>query len=154
MTREQDRQVFHQAQALFWMLCATDGHAKNFSFFIRPGGALSAHAAVRRAVGVSGAGRRPVEDLAAQGQAGHGGAEQERSLEGVGHPAQALAGLGTRHGVVTADGRPAQEVVDDLVARTPEALAQVRAQLPHGFPADVADSILEGVEGAAARLAA
>ena len=38
MTREQDRQVFHQAQALFWMLCATDGHAKNFSFFIRPGG--------------------------------------------------------------------------------------------------------------------
>ncbi len=35
-----------------------------------------------------------------------------------------------------------------------EALAQVRAQLPHGFPADVADSILEGVEGAAARLAA
>jgi serine/threonine-protein kinase HipA len=62
--------------------------------------------------------------------------------------------LGTRHGVVTADGRPAQAVVDDLVARTPEALALVRAQLPHGFPSDVADSILEGVQGAAARLAA
>lgn len=62
--------------------------------------------------------------------------------------------LGTRHGVVTADGRPAHAVVDDLVAQTPEALAQVGAQLPHGFPADVADSILEGVRGAAARLAA
>lgn len=62
--------------------------------------------------------------------------------------------LGTRHGVVTADGRPAQAVVDDLVARTPEALPQVRAQLPRGFPAEVADSILEGVQGAATRLAA
>jgi serine/threonine-protein kinase HipA len=45
-------------------------------------------------------------------------------------------------------------VIDDLVARTPEALAQVRAQLPPGFPAEVADRILSGVEGAAARLAA
>jgi serine/threonine-protein kinase HipA len=62
--------------------------------------------------------------------------------------------LGTRHGVVTADGRPAQAVVDDLVARTPEALAVVRARLPHGFPAEVADSILGGVQDAAARLAA
>lgn len=63
-------------------------------------------------------------------------------------------GLGTRHGGVTADGRPARAVVDDPVAQTPEALAQVGAQLPKGFPADVADSILEGVQGAAARLAA
>ncbi len=38
MTREHDRRVFFQAQVLFWMLCATDGHAKNFSLFIRPGG--------------------------------------------------------------------------------------------------------------------
>lgn len=29
---------FFQAQLLFWMLCATDGHAKNFSLFLRPGG--------------------------------------------------------------------------------------------------------------------
>jgi len=62
--------------------------------------------------------------------------------------------LGMRHGVVAADGRPAQAVVDDLVARTPEALAVVRARLPHGFPAEVADSILGGVQVAAARLAA
>lgn len=92
MTREDDRRAFFQAQVLFWMLCATDGHAKNFSLFIRPGGALSAHAAVRRALGVSGAGRRTFEDLAERGQAGHGGAGQERSLEDEGHPAQALAG--------------------------------------------------------------
>ena len=62
--------------------------------------------------------------------------------------------LGTRHGIITPDGRPAQAVIDDLLARTPEALAQVRAQLPPGFPAEVADSILAGVQSAAARLAA
>ena len=38
MSREHDRRVFFQAQVLFWMLCATDGHAKNFSLFIRPRG--------------------------------------------------------------------------------------------------------------------
>jgi serine/threonine-protein kinase HipA len=62
--------------------------------------------------------------------------------------------LGTRHGVVSAEGQPAQAVIDDLVARTPEVLAQVRALLPPGFPAEVADSIFTGVEEAATRLAA
>ncbi len=38
ITREQDRRDFFKAQLLFWMLCATDGHGKNFSLFLRPGG--------------------------------------------------------------------------------------------------------------------
>ena len=38
MTREQDRRNFFKTQLLFWMLCATDGHVKNFSLFLRPGG--------------------------------------------------------------------------------------------------------------------
>eukprot|EP00952_Eustigmatos_sp_NYUAD-ZCMA_P002991 13029-Eustigmatos_ZCMA.PRE.1 len=32
--RDQDKRIFFQAQVLFWMLCATDGHAKNFSLAI------------------------------------------------------------------------------------------------------------------------
>lgn len=35
MTRKQDRRNFFKAQLLFGMLCATDGHAKNFSLLIR-----------------------------------------------------------------------------------------------------------------------
>jgi serine/threonine-protein kinase HipA len=38
LAREQDRRDFFKAQLLFWMLCATDGHAKNFSLALRPGG--------------------------------------------------------------------------------------------------------------------
>lgn len=38
ITPEEDKRTFFTAQVLFWMLCAPDGHAKNFSLFIRPGG--------------------------------------------------------------------------------------------------------------------
>ena len=33
-----DRALFFKSQILFWMVGATDGHAKNFSLFLRPGG--------------------------------------------------------------------------------------------------------------------
>src|SRR5690606_33334676 len=49
----EDRRRFMGAQFIFWLLCAIDGHAKNFSVFLEPGGTfrltplydvLSAHA--------------------------------------------------------------------------------------------------------------
>lgn len=33
-----DRADFFKAQIIFWLIGATDGHAKNFSIFLRPGG--------------------------------------------------------------------------------------------------------------------
>ena len=35
---EADRRLLIKAQLTFWLLAATDGHAKNFSLFLRPGG--------------------------------------------------------------------------------------------------------------------
>ena len=35
---QRDRQAFLKAQIVFWLLGATDGHAKNFSIFLTPGG--------------------------------------------------------------------------------------------------------------------
>ena len=37
-TPAQDQTVFIKAQLLFWLIGATDGHAKNFSVFLAPGG--------------------------------------------------------------------------------------------------------------------
>ena len=37
-TPTQDRADFFRAQIIFWLIGATDGHAKNFSIFLRPGG--------------------------------------------------------------------------------------------------------------------
>ena len=36
-----DQRVFLKAQILFWLIGATDGHAKNFSIFLWPGGGYS-----------------------------------------------------------------------------------------------------------------
>jgi serine/threonine-protein kinase HipA len=35
---DRDQLIFLQAQIVFWLLAAIDGHAKNFSVFLRPGG--------------------------------------------------------------------------------------------------------------------
>jgi serine/threonine-protein kinase HipA len=35
---EEDRLAFLKAQVVFWLIGATDGHAKNFSLFLTPGG--------------------------------------------------------------------------------------------------------------------
>ncbi len=39
-TPEQDRYMFMKSQVLFWLLAATDGHAKNFSVFTEPEGSF------------------------------------------------------------------------------------------------------------------
>lgn len=35
---EADQRTFFKAQIIYWLIGATDGHAKNFSVFLRPGG--------------------------------------------------------------------------------------------------------------------
>ena len=153
LARELDRRVFFQAQLLFWMLCATDGHAKNFSLFIRPGGRyqLTPLYDVLSAYPVLGEGPAKISAHKAKLAMALRAKNAHWKILDI-HRRHWLE-LGIRHGVVTADGQPAQAVLDDLVARTPEVLAQVRAQLPPGFPHQVADSILAGVKGAAERLA-
>lgn len=37
-TPQEDQKTFLKAQILFWLIGATDGHAKNFSLFLSPGG--------------------------------------------------------------------------------------------------------------------
>lgn len=61
--------------------------------------------------------------------------------------------VGAEHGVVTLDGRGAEFVVDDLIARTPGVVRTVRGKLPDGFPQALADNILEGLQAAADKLA-
>lgn len=40
-TPADDQKLFLKAQILFWLIGATDGHAKNFSVFLRPGSSFS-----------------------------------------------------------------------------------------------------------------
>jgi len=43
-------------------------------------------------------------------------------------------------------------IIQDVIARTPVTIQQVRAVVPVGFPAEIADSILDGISARAEQL--
>jgi len=153
MTREQDRREFFTAQLLFWMLCATDGHAKNFSLFLRPGGRyqLTPLYDVLSAYPVLGEGPAKMSAhkvkmaMAVRSKNAHWKMRETLRRHWV--------ALGARHGILTEDGRQVELLIADVVARTPGVIGAVRAALPERFPEHVADSIFEGLQGAADHLA-
>jgi serine/threonine-protein kinase HipA len=154
MTREQDRRTFFQAQVLFWMLCATDGHAKNFSLSVRPGGRyqLTPLYDVLSAYPVLGNGPSKISPFKAKMAMSVRSKSTHWKVQDI--LRRHWLAVGARHGVVTSDGGAASLLLDDLIARTPSVVAAVRSQLPQGFPMRVADSILGGLQDAANRLAA
>lgn len=152
IAREQDRSTFFRAQVLFWMLCATDGHAKNFSLFLRPGGryqltplydALSAYP-------VLGEGPGKISPFKARMAMAVRSKNVHWKMRDI--LCRHWLALGMRHGIVTEDGRQAQFILDDLIARTPGVADAVQAKLPTDFPEQVASSILSGLRDAANKL--
>ncbi|WP_416759189.1 type II toxin-antitoxin system HipA family toxin [Roseateles sp. So40a] len=152
IAQEEDKRVFFKAQLIFWMLCATDGHAKNFSLHLRPGRRyqLTPLYDVLSAYPVLGEGRGKLSShkvkmaMAVRSKNAHWKMRDILRRHWV--------VLGTRHGVVTEDGRDIGALIDEVVARTPSVIQAVRAQLPDDFPAEVAEAILDGLQAAADRL--
>jgi serine/threonine-protein kinase HipA len=150
---EQDRRVFFQSQVLFWMLCATDSHAKNFSLFMHPGGSysltplydvLSAYPILGEAPDKLSPFRTKMA-MAVRSKNPHWLMRdiQRRHWLVVGH----------RYGVISAHGQSAERVVDELIALTPEVIKSVRAKLPLDFSEVLAESILGGLQTSADKLA-
>jgi len=144
---EDDRRDFLRTQVVFWMLAAIDGHAKNFSIFLLPGGAYRL---------------TPRYDiLSAHPTLGHG--RGKLAPEKI-RMAMAVAGknrhyrwkeIGVRHWIETAKRHGLarmSEIVTEMVERTPSVVAHVRDGLPTGFRADIADAIIGGVAAAAKSL--
>jgi len=150
--REQDRETFFRAQLLFWMLRAPDGHAKNFSIAVQAGGAyaLTPLYDVISFFPMLGPGPSQVSEhklklaMAVRSKNAHW------RMKEIGR--RHWVELGRRHGILGADGRGTDAVVQDLVDRTPAVIDTVTRALPPGFPAVVADRILGGLRGVAARL--
>ncbi len=57
-TPDTDQRTFFKAQIVFWLLGATDGHAKNFSIRLGPGGRFQPCAALRHYLNATEPGRR------------------------------------------------------------------------------------------------
>lgn len=146
----EDLRTLMATQILFWMLRAPDGHAKNFSIQLQAGTAgrfrLTPMYDIMSAYPVIGAGPNQW-------------AAQDVKL------AMALSGknrhyhthtIVRRHFNSTARrvgyGEDAEALIQELVARTPAAIAQVQAELPPGFSQQVADKVLGGLLRAAQAL--
>jgi serine/threonine-protein kinase HipA len=133
-----DRRKFLTAQILFWILGATDGHAKNFSIHLSPGG-LFVMAPLYDVLSA-----QPNVDL------------KQIRLNGfkltmaVGDKRYyAMKSIAPRHYRQMADSAGmAQSDVDDILARLssdiPSALERTIAAMPRGFPSRIAESIAAG----------
>ena len=154
MSREQDRRDFFKAQLLFWILCAPDGHAKNFSLFLRPGGRyqLTPLYDVLSAYPVIGEGPSKFSPLKVKMAMAIRSKNTHWKMRDI--LRRHWVALGARHGVLDESARPVEHLVDEIVARIPDVVSKVSTQLPDGFPARLADSIFEGMQDAATRLRA
>ncbi|MDO8414730.1 MAG: type II toxin-antitoxin system HipA family toxin [Agitococcus sp.] len=136
---------FFKAQMLFWMLRATDGHAKNFSIFLLPQNRfrLTPMYDVLSAWPIIGAGPSLVAPqkvkmaMAWQGKNKH----------------YLAAALQYRHFVKTMQkgglATDPSDLMDELIARTPAVIATVSAELPGGFPEKLANKIFAGLQASA-----
>lgn len=133
---ETDQRAFFRAQVLFWLLGATDGHAKNFSIALRPGGFRMT----------------PLYDvLSAQKAVDDGEIRQNRMRLAMAvdghyrinevvprHFQQAAKTAG--YGVALAE-----TVLSDVASELEPALEKTLADLPLGFPQPLADGLANGL---------
>jgi serine/threonine-protein kinase HipA len=147
-TAAQDRRAFVKGQLLFWLMAATDGHAKNFSLFHQAGGTYR---------------MTPYYDvLSAWPIIGHGPnqlAWQKAALAMAVRSKNVhwkLKDIQPRHwkGVAREAGlRDADGLIDEVIAQVPAALKKTGDALPRGFPGRISEKIFAGIEQQAKVLA-
>ncbi|RZF29708.1 type II toxin-antitoxin system HipA family toxin [Paraburkholderia sp. UYCP14C] len=137
-----DRRNFFATQLVFWLLAATDGHAKNFSIAHLPGNryestplydVLSAHPIIG-----GGAGRLAPQKvklaMAVRGKNVHYLLNQIQRRH--------WAAEGQRVGLSAAD---IDTLIDELTGQTETVIDTVASRLPADFPLDVADAVFDGM---------
>jgi serine/threonine-protein kinase HipA len=141
-----DQRTFFKAQLVFWLLGATDGHAKNFSIRLAPGGRFRL---------------TPLYDIISTQpslDAGQITQNQMKLAMAIGtnrhYVVHTIVG---RHFVQTAKmcGLPdnmVKEVIQELADTAHSSIDRTVSALPKGFPEKIAVSIANGVKGRVAAL--
>ena len=135
-----DRRTFMTQVFLFWIMGAIDGHAKNFSIFLRPGGAFQ----LTPAYDVISA-----YPLVAKGQYERKGMAMAMSLRGKNRH-YLWEEMFHRHWLSTSKlcNFPEDEmtqIIERILADMDGVIEQVGTNLPEGFPDDVATPIFDGM---------
>jgi serine/threonine-protein kinase HipA len=146
---DEDRRGFFTTQMLFWLLCAIDGHAKNFSLFLEAGGGyrltprydvLSAFPVLENSRGKL-APKKVKLAMAVEGNSRH----------------YLWHSILRRHWEETARrcgiGSVFSPMIAELIERTPAVVDSVSSRLPKDFPHSVAAPILDGLKASASRAA-
>jgi len=137
---------FFKAQLLFWMLRATDGHAKNFSIFLLPQSRfqLTPIYDILSAWPIIGTGPSMVSPHKVKMAMAWRG----KSKHYLAHSIQ------YRHFVSTMEkgGASPEKLMDEFIALTPRVIDIVQAELPPGFPEKLASCILNGLQDSTKQL--
>jgi serine/threonine-protein kinase HipA len=149
---ERDRRNFFRAQVIFWMLGATDGHAKNFSIFLQAGGAyhLTPFYDVLSAYPVMGKGANMLSPFKAKLAMAVRSKNTHWVMRHI--ERRQWVQVGREYGIVSLAGQSVDAILDDLASRTPEVLNTVKAKLPECFPLSVSEPIFHGLLACADRL--
>lgn len=140
----EDQKTFFKAQIVFWLMGATDGHAKNFSLHLAPGGRFNL---------------TPLYDIISTQPSLDENQIRQNQMKlamAVGdnrhHVVHTISG---RHFMQTAkkcglSDKLVKETISELTALVPEAIEKVVSSLPRNFPQKLTTSIVEAIK---ARLA-
>jgi len=143
--RNDDLATLLRAQLLFWMLAATDGHAKNFSIRLLPEGRYRL---------------TPLYDVLSawpivgnrQNQVHPKKLSLAMALRGT-HKHYRIAEITRRHYNLAAQqcglGNNLETIIADVIARTPSVIERVGSNLPLGFPEKVFDVVTAELQKAA-----
>jgi serine/threonine-protein kinase HipA len=137
---QRNRADFLKAVVLFWLIGATDGHAKNFSIALMPGGRfrmtpLYDVLTVQHSLD---AGTLQIKDMKLAMRAGQGRHYRVADIHGQHFVETALA-AGFSRGQV-------EEVFEDIRRRAGRAFDMALAEMPPGFPEGLVASVRRGFD--------
>ncbi|PWK94298.1 serine/threonine-protein kinase HipA [Pantoea allii] len=146
---EHDRAQFFRSQIIFWLLAATDGHAKNFSIAIGPRGSYHF---------------TPLYDvLSAWPVIGHGNTQISwqkcklamavRGSSNYYHINRIQRRHWINHGELTGLGkRELEKMIDEIIYGAHNVIERVNHLLPVAFPQELAESVFDGMRQQCRRL--
>ncbi len=138
-TPAEDQPVFIKAQLLFWLIGATDGHAKNFSIFLAPGGSFHMTPLYDVLTAQPSLDARQIER------------KQMKLAMSVGNNRHyRFHGIHARHFVQTSEeaGLPKtlmRDAIEDIRNKAEDAINTIEEALPDGFPEEIHTSVKEAV---------
>ena len=146
-TSVEDKRAFVKAQIVFWLMAATDGHAKNFSIFQERGGTyrltpfydvLSMWPVIGHGSGLLDL-RRATMAMGLKGESLHRKIQEIRPYHW--DEAARLAGL-----------VKASDLIEEIIEQAPGVLEHVDRETALDFPGKIQDAIFEGIRSQTEKL--